>query len=74
MERAALIGGVMIKMVPTDGSYAVRGAALQKMVDEDKAAGLIPFYVRTQRAQWEAERASRARDDLQARATRRQNQ
>lgn len=44
VERAALIGGVMIKMVPTDGSYAVRGAALQKMVDEDKAAGLIPFY------------------------------
>lgn len=39
----------MIKMVPTDGSYAVRGAALQKMVDEDKAAGLIPFYVRPQR-------------------------
>lgn len=50
VERAALIGGVMIKMVPTDGSYAVRGAALQKMVDEDKAAGLIPFYVRSQRA------------------------
>ncbi|XP_075868600.1 aromatic-L-amino-acid decarboxylase [Nelusetta ayraudi] len=44
VERAALIGGVMIKMVPADGSYAVRGAALQKMVDEDKAAGLIPFY------------------------------
>lgn len=56
MERAALIGGVMIKMVPTDGSYAVRGAALQKMVEEDKAAGLIPFYVRAQRAQSEAER------------------
>lgn len=48
VERAALIGGVMMKKVPTDNSYAVRGEALQKMIDEDKAAGLIPFYVRQQ--------------------------
>lgn len=46
VERAALIGGVMMKKVPTDNSYAVRGENLQKMIDEDKAAGLIPFYVR----------------------------
>lgn len=58
----------MIRMVPTDDSFAVRGAALQKMVDEDKAAGLIPFYVSelSERRQRESERASRARDDLQA--------
>lgn len=46
VERAALIGGVKMRMVPSDSSYALRGDALKKMVDEDKAAGLIPFYVR----------------------------
>uniref|UniRef100_A0A665U9Q9 Aromatic-L-amino-acid decarboxylase n=1 Tax=Echeneis naucrates TaxID=173247 RepID=A0A665U9Q9_ECHNA len=45
VERAALIGGVMIRKVPTDSNYAVRGDSLKKMVEEDKAAGLIPFYV-----------------------------
>lgn len=37
-----------MRKVPTDSSYALRGDALKKMVDEDKAAGLIPFYVRPQ--------------------------
>ncbi|KAG7229409.1 hypothetical protein INR49_012800 [Caranx melampygus] len=44
VERAALIGGVMMRKVPTDHKYAVRGDMLKKMVEEDKAAGLIPFY------------------------------
>uniref|UniRef100_A0A671XC76 Aromatic-L-amino-acid decarboxylase n=1 Tax=Sparus aurata TaxID=8175 RepID=A0A671XC76_SPAAU len=44
VERAALIGGVMMRKVPTDNSYAVGGDMLKKMVEEDKAAGLIPFY------------------------------
>lgn len=47
VERAALIGGVTMRKVPTDSSYAVRGELLKKMIDEDKAAGLIPFYVRS---------------------------
>lgn len=46
VERAALIGGVKMRKVPSDSRYALRGDALRKMVDEDKAAGLIPFYVR----------------------------
>lgn len=46
MERAALIGGVKMRMVPSDSNYAARPEALKKMVDEDRAAGLIPFYVR----------------------------
>lgn len=46
MERAALIGGVMMRKVPTDKTYAVRGDMLKKIVEEDKAAGFIPFYVR----------------------------
>lgn len=41
-----MIGRVKLRKVPTDSGYALRGAALKKMVDEDKAAGLIPFYVR----------------------------
>lgn len=45
VERAALIGAVMMKKVPTDEHYSVREEELRKMVEEDKAAGLIPFYV-----------------------------
>lgn len=48
VERAALIGGVVMKKVPTDKKFAVRGEALKKMIEEDKAAGLIPFFVRQQ--------------------------
>uniref|UniRef100_A0A3P9LK68 Aromatic-L-amino-acid decarboxylase n=1 Tax=Oryzias latipes TaxID=8090 RepID=A0A3P9LK68_ORYLA len=44
VERAALIGAVMMKKVPTDNLYAVRGEMLKKILEEDKAAGLIPFY------------------------------
>uniref|UniRef100_A0AAX7VKK9 Aromatic-L-amino-acid decarboxylase n=1 Tax=Astatotilapia calliptera TaxID=8154 RepID=A0AAX7VKK9_ASTCA len=44
VERAALIGAVMMRKVPTDNRYAVRREMLKKMVEEDKAAGLIPFY------------------------------
>lgn len=34
-----------MKKVPTDKKFAVRGEALKKMMEEDKAAGLIPFFV-----------------------------
>ncbi|KAM3872934.1 aromatic-L-amino-acid decarboxylase [Diretmus argenteus] len=44
VERAGLIGGVKMKKIPTDSSYAVKGEMLKKMLEEDKAAGLIPFY------------------------------
>ncbi|XP_017265296.1 aromatic-L-amino-acid decarboxylase [Kryptolebias marmoratus] len=44
VERAALIGAVLMRKVPTDDNYAVREETLKKMVEEDKAAGLIPFY------------------------------
>ncbi|XP_061633151.1 aromatic-L-amino-acid decarboxylase isoform X2 [Phyllopteryx taeniolatus] len=44
VERAGLIGGVMMKKVPTDDTYAVTGDILKKMVEQDKEAGLIPFY------------------------------
>uniref|UniRef100_A0A8C5DTR9 Aromatic-L-amino-acid decarboxylase n=1 Tax=Gouania willdenowi TaxID=441366 RepID=A0A8C5DTR9_GOUWI len=44
VERAALIGGVKMKKVPTDEHYAVRKDMFMKMVEEDKADGLLPFY------------------------------
>ncbi|KAG7273712.1 hypothetical protein CRUP_003540 [Coryphaenoides rupestris] len=44
VERAALIGGVAMRKVPTDDNFSVRGKTLEKMVAEDKAAGLIPFF------------------------------
>ncbi|TKS81796.1 Aromatic-L-amino-acid decarboxylase [Collichthys lucidus] len=44
VERAGLIGGVIMRKIPTDNSYAVKGEMLKNMVKEDKAAGLIPFF------------------------------
>ncbi|KAM6935289.1 aromatic-L-amino-acid decarboxylase [Lycodopsis pacificus] len=44
VERASLIGGTLMRKVPTDNAYAAGGGMLKKMLEEDKAAGLIPFY------------------------------
>lgn len=45
VERAALIGGVKFKAIPSDGKFAMRASALQEVLEKDKAAGLIPFFV-----------------------------
>ncbi|ETE71220.1 Aromatic-L-amino-acid decarboxylase, partial [Ophiophagus hannah] len=45
VEKDVLIAGVKIKQVPTDVSFSVRGSTLRKVIDEDKAAGLIPFFL-----------------------------
>uniref|UniRef100_A0AAY4DQR2 Aromatic-L-amino-acid decarboxylase n=1 Tax=Denticeps clupeoides TaxID=299321 RepID=A0AAY4DQR2_9TELE len=44
VERAGLIGGMRMRKIPTDEKFAVRGEALRRAIEEDKAAGLIPFY------------------------------
>uniref|UniRef100_W5LYC2 Aromatic-L-amino-acid decarboxylase n=2 Tax=Lepisosteus oculatus TaxID=7918 RepID=W5LYC2_LEPOC len=44
VERAGLIGGVKMKMIPSDDKFAARGEALRQTIEADKAAGLIPFY------------------------------
>ncbi|XP_065523785.1 aromatic-L-amino-acid decarboxylase isoform X2 [Lathamus discolor] len=44
VERATLIGGVKIKSISSDDTFSVRGSALKKVLDEDKASGLIPFF------------------------------
>ncbi|VTJ73729.1 Hypothetical predicted protein [Marmota monax] len=45
VERAGLIGGVQMKAIPSDGKFAMRASALQEALEQDKAAGLIPFFV-----------------------------
>ncbi|MGH0165925.1 UNVERIFIED_CONTAM: hypothetical protein FKN15_050056 [Acipenser sinensis] len=44
VERAGLIGGVKMKKIASDTKFSVGGEALRKVIEEDKAAGLIPFY------------------------------
>nr|XP_003222345.1 PREDICTED: aromatic-L-amino-acid decarboxylase [Anolis carolinensis] len=44
VEKDSLIAGVKIKQIPTDDKFAVRGSALRKAIDNDKATGLIPFF------------------------------
>ncbi|KAK2529761.1 hypothetical protein Q9233_006671 [Columba guinea] len=44
VEKAALIGGVKIKKVSSDDKFSVCGSSLKKVLDEDKASGLIPFF------------------------------
>ncbi|XP_030226749.1 aromatic-L-amino-acid decarboxylase [Gadus morhua] len=44
VEKASIIGGVVIRMVPTDEHFSVRAETLEKMVAEDKATGYIPFF------------------------------
>ncbi|KAM9302541.1 fidgetin-like protein 1 [Morus bassanus] len=44
VERAALIGGVKIKNVSSDDMFSVCGSTLKKVLAEDKASGLIPFF------------------------------
>ncbi|XP_035866274.1 aromatic-L-amino-acid decarboxylase isoform X2 [Phyllostomus discolor] len=45
VERAALIGGVKFKAIPSDDKFTMRASALQEALERDKAAGLIPFFV-----------------------------
>ncbi|KAK2526389.1 hypothetical protein Q9966_010788 [Columba livia] len=44
VEKAALIGGVKIKKVSSDDKFSVCGSSLKKVLDEDRASGLIPFF------------------------------
>ncbi|XP_063778694.1 aromatic-L-amino-acid decarboxylase isoform X2 [Pseudophryne corroboree] len=45
VERAGLISGVIMKKVRSDENFAFRGLALKKVLEEDKAKGLIPVFV-----------------------------
>jgi len=45
VERAGLIGGVRMKKILSDNKFSVRGDALRRVIEEDRATGLIPFFV-----------------------------
>lgn len=45
MERAGLIGAVRMRKLDTDDKGALRGPTLQAAILEDKARGLLPFFV-----------------------------
>lgn len=45
VERAGLIGGVKLKSIPSDSKFAMRASALKEVLEKDKAAGLIPFFL-----------------------------
>ena len=41
-----MIGLVEIRSVPTDDKFSLDVQALQRMIEEDRAAGFVPFFVR----------------------------
>ncbi|XP_076454706.1 aromatic-L-amino-acid decarboxylase-like [Babylonia areolata] len=45
VERAGLIGAVRMRKLETDEKGSLRGATLQAAILEDKAKGLVPFFV-----------------------------
>ena len=47
VERACLLGAVKCHQVTSDENECMRGDALAAAIAEDKAKGLIPFYVST---------------------------
>ena len=46
VNKAALIAGVEIRLLPTDDTFGLTGSTLQQAMEEDTRRGLIPFYVR----------------------------
>ncbi|XP_048413307.1 aromatic-L-amino-acid decarboxylase isoform X2 [Stegostoma tigrinum] len=45
VERAGLIAGVKMRKLPTDEKFSLCGETLRQALEEDKALGLIPFYL-----------------------------
>ncbi|XP_067867001.1 aromatic-L-amino-acid decarboxylase-like isoform X2 [Heterodontus francisci] len=45
VERAGLIAGIKMRKLPTDEKFSLRGETLKQALEEDKALGLIPFYL-----------------------------
>lgn len=46
VERAALLASVRLHVLSTDDNLSVRGATLQKVIEEDRRLGFIPMTVR----------------------------
>lgn len=47
VERAGLLGGVKLRLLPADEKLRLRGDVLERAIQEDRRNGLIPFYVST---------------------------
>ncbi|XP_018026856.1 aromatic-L-amino-acid decarboxylase-like, partial [Hyalella azteca] len=45
VERAGLLSSVQLRLLPTDDTFALRGAALASAMKHDAELGLIPFCV-----------------------------
>lgn len=45
VERAGLLGGVKLRLLPADADNQLRGQTLEDAVQEDLRSGLIPFFV-----------------------------
>lgn len=45
VERAGLLGGVKLRSLQPDDNNKLSGETLEKAIQEDLEAGLIPFYV-----------------------------
>lgn len=45
VERAGLLGGVLLRGLDTDGEHKLRGDTFRNAVEKDRADGLIPFFV-----------------------------
>lgn len=43
--KAALILGVQFRAIEVDGDYRLKGERFERAVEEDLAAGLVPFFV-----------------------------
>ena len=46
VEKASLIGLVKLRLLESDDKLSLRGDVLLTAINEDRDAGLIPFYVR----------------------------
>lgn len=44
VEKAAMIGFVKLRILDTDENFSLRGVTLEKAIEEDKEAGLVPFF------------------------------
>lgn len=45
VERAALLGAVNFRSLPTDSNLSLRGDTVAQAIEEDRKRGMIPFYV-----------------------------